>query len=670
MVTYIQGQQADVENLVTRGPQMGISPLMAVSVGTAGAYRLWRFLERMADAGRLDRVQSAIVYDYNQMTLDKIRQRARKLRRTHGTSIHLPQKVRSQDGFLLNPYGFGEYLGVIDSDMDDLILQVQRRSRQIGSSPQLIIEFLGFGGHSIIGLILHNKIRKAFPDAHCLPVICLPRDPALEDWMRRPPAVNNPEDEQLESWVKKEEEIADKQHLGIHPWMRHGTWQAYEAMLKLKSGDDALVIDNEIDSAPNDRLAIGLANMEAAGMNSLKGGSLPEAIGGLRNYAHGWLGMNFIRKPVPARKVWTPWPPFRRLKPVWTKDDELPVRVTAAIIESLDSGGLLSMKGEEDSFGLEQSYSALEQSSNGHQLGQHIGTSSGNGTSNGHQAKGNQTGLQDPPEPNQVQRIFVTVPIPKNWIHLLEKSVQDQLKATSFYSRYSSLQLSFGSANFYDRRDTEDGLQAPIRLTPPEIAIRFISRLITFIPRSVYGLMRLAFLGKHPEITELHVNITRFYPLSGTIKRVEEILHGTSYSPNPETGFGTGSHKSSGYSGEAGSDKEPQEPTGEVVIAPLETGFGTGAHGSPSNEGEGSGPINGAAASGSESDAEEENVVFIPESVSAAVNPEVESTQSDLRGEEEARNRNLSNESSGSETGQTDPTKPEADDPEGRSKDS
>ena len=54
MVNYIQGQQADVENLVTRGPNMGISPLMAVSVGTAGAYRLWRFLERMTDAGRLD----------------------------------------------------------------------------------------------------------------------------------------------------------------------------------------------------------------------------------------------------------------------------------------------------------------------------------------------------------------------------------------------------------------------------------------------------------------------------------------------------------------------------------------------------------------------------------------------------------------------------------------
>jgi hypothetical protein len=177
--------------------------------------------------------------------------------------------------------------------------------------------------------------------------------------------------------------------------------------------------------------------------------------------------------------------------------------------------------------------------------------------------------------------------------------------------------------------------------------------------------MRLAFLGRHPEITELHVNVTRFYPLSGKINRVEEILHGKSYSPNEETGFGTRSHRFPEYSGEAASDKEPQEPTGEVVIEPLETGFGTGEHGSPSNEGEGGGPINEAPTSGSRFDAEEENVVLIPEPVSAAVNPEVESMQRDLSGEEEASNLNFSNESNDSETGFTDPTKPE-----GTSKDS
>ena len=51
--------------------------------------------------------------------------------------------------------------------------------------PQLVIEFLGFGGHSILGGIIHEKLVAVLPEATFLPVLLLPSDPALQELMRQ-----------------------------------------------------------------------------------------------------------------------------------------------------------------------------------------------------------------------------------------------------------------------------------------------------------------------------------------------------------------------------------------------------------------------------------------------------------------------------------------------------
>ncbi len=120
------------------------------------------------------------MYDYNQSTVDKIKRRLARSKGNYFTSVHLPLKVRAGDGFLLDPLAFCDMRGAIEEDLDIVVKELQDRANDVGSPPQLIIEFLGFGGHAMVGLILHNKLREAFPDAHLVPVIALPNDPTLQ----------------------------------------------------------------------------------------------------------------------------------------------------------------------------------------------------------------------------------------------------------------------------------------------------------------------------------------------------------------------------------------------------------------------------------------------------------------------------------------------------------
>jgi len=515
MKGYVRGNPASVESVLTTASKEGASPILSLSVGTAGATRNWRFTERMGDAGRLHRIQSVVVYDYNQGTLDRIRRRMARSRGRYGTMVHLPEKVRASDGFLLNPYAFSEQLGVIDDDMERLVAKVMKRTHETGAPPQLIIEFLGFGGHAILGLLLHEKIRDAFPDAYCLPVVALPRDSTLQDWMR----------DELERPAK---------NVAIQGWMRDGTWKAYERKLKLNDFEDCLVIDNLMDGPPNDALAIGLATISCAGSDSLKAGSIPEAVGGMRHEAQGWLGMSVIKKNLPARKGWASWFPLRRLKPVWSSDDELPVQIKVAIKESLIRGGLLQMKAEPSS--------ARTSRNGGRQVGpdraQPIATSQGVSTDGG----------QPWPDQNLGRRIYVACPVDVGVLRVLETHVLKQLAAERFWDTYPKAHIRFGSARFPQRPDDDLELQGRL---PEEIPVRFFRSMlgvVTLPVTSLYRLGRLALFGPNPEETELHAVVAALYPLPGRIARVDQILYGHDENGKDglgragETGFGKWVH--------------------------------------------------------------------------------------------------------------------------------
>ena len=539
----IFGNPARVDRVVKKGNPTA-PPILSVSVGSAGASRNWRFLQRMTDAGRLGRIASAIICDYNIGTVSRMRQRIRNRRGRHISQVVLPETIYTADGFLLNPYGFGHYLGTVDADLNRLVEQVRNQSRD-GSQPQIILEFLGFGGHAIVGLLLHMKLQDAFPEARFLPVIALPADEMLHDWMRRevrepPPGTNLPH------------------------WMRQGTWDAYETCMRLGPYDGSLVVDNRIDAAPNDDLALGLAVIEAAGTDPIKRGSLPEAVSGVRLDGRGWLGMNVVRRVVPSRRSFTLGLPLRRRRPVWSGSNELGVQTKAAIIACLREGSLLERNG-----GTEWKDPLAAMPNGRHANGSHPpggnGSHAANGhgsSANGHYAAGSNGHGHYAPAPGQEPRVYVTVPAPIDIVRQVERNVVGQLKVEGFYEKHSEIDIRFGSANFPDRPD--DG---------KEDAGYYQSASGRFWSAAGWpfkGLWKMLLWplvgGEERRQKEMSVVAVSLYPLPpGRLPRVDEILH-RQIQPASDSdafsGFGTRSH--SGPPGGAAPEPDSTTPAAPV----------------------------------------------------------------------------------------------------------
>ena len=499
------------------------SPLLSVSVGTAGADRNARFLERMGDAGRLRRVQSALFYDYNENTNSELWQRLRpkKGNGRDGTQVHMPKAIRTSDGFLLNPYAFGEYLGIINRDMEELLNDIRSQAHAKGQPPQLIVEFLGFGGHANLGLLLHRKIREAFPEARCLPILALPDDPTLQEWMRG--ELQEPTDTNA-----------------VPDWMRHGTWNSYESHLTMRQHEGCLVVDNAIDSSPNDNLAMGLATIEAAGENAMKSGSLSEAIAGIRINDRGWLGMNVVQRVLPSRRTWSFGFPMRRLRPVWGSDDELAVQVKMAVKQCLTRGSLLESWEDPDM------PAAPGVSRNGHFPN---GQASANGSTNGHAIHNSHNSSAAPSAPPvKGARVYVSVPLPPTLMKTLRSNVMRQLKAEGFEQQFGKVNICFGAANFPERSDENDS-----RLNLPESDItKFLKLSAKFLIFPVYlpyiAGRHLLFGGeKERQTKQVKAVAVSLYPIPGRVKRVDEILYGQLLEgvqevETLESGIGTGVH--------------------------------------------------------------------------------------------------------------------------------
>ena len=240
------------------------APIMVVCVGTAGYTRGRNFCQHMLDSERIQRIQSVIVCDYNTGTMNavwgsKVRFRGRG--KASSIAMITPEQQNADDGFTLNPLLFQDNYGAINRDLDKIVEEAQMESTRKGRDPQVILEFMGFGGHSIIGVLLHQKLRKAYPAAKMFPVIGIPSDLVLKKWMVyefEPPTGN----------------------AILPPFARNGVYRAYVEGLALRPNEAALFVDNIVDTSPNHRLAAGLATIEAAGTDQIKGGSIPEALGG------------------------------------------------------------------------------------------------------------------------------------------------------------------------------------------------------------------------------------------------------------------------------------------------------------------------------------------------------------------------------------------------------
>lgn len=241
------------------------APIMVVCVGTAGYTRGKNFCQHMLDSERIHRIQSIIVCDYNTSTMKDVwgsKIRFRSQGKASRIAMITPEQQNTDDGFTLNPLLFQDNYGAINRDLDNIVREAQTESTRKGRDPQVILEFMGFGGHSIIGVLLHQKLRAAYPAAKMFPVIGIPNDLVLKKWMVyefEPPTGN-----------------------AILPsFARNGVYRAYVEGLALRPTEAALFVDNIVDTSPNHRLSAGLATIEAAGTDRVKGGSIPEALGGV-----------------------------------------------------------------------------------------------------------------------------------------------------------------------------------------------------------------------------------------------------------------------------------------------------------------------------------------------------------------------------------------------------
>ena len=263
-------------------------PLMLCGSGTAQVNRVWGTLERLGDVGCLDRVQSALLYDINNDTTRRISNKGRRMKSSLGTEIFFPQFIPTDTGFHRDPYGYVPYSGTLFEEQEKVVEELGERSDQIGTPPQLILHFMGFGSHSLLGAILHDRLKRRFPNAKTLIVLDIPRDPTLHDQMR----------------------------------------DVWDEMMKLLPDEKFLVTDDRIGDpyVTDHQLACALATIEASSQaGSQSGPTLTDVISGLTKGNLGsWLGLSSISAyRLPVRKAWSLIPPFRRTRLIRGKADEL-----------------------------------------------------------------------------------------------------------------------------------------------------------------------------------------------------------------------------------------------------------------------------------------------------------------------------------------------------------
>lgn len=276
-------------------------------MGTAGARRTLMFLQRMSELSEIGRIQSAVFYDCNEITVNYVQSFLRKLlgRSKHGTGVQIlfPTYVPLPNGFMRDPRLFEEYEGPLERDMDNLVAQVLVQSERCAQSPEAIIEFMGFAGHSVLGGRLHRKLRAAFPATVILPILMLPQDHVSEEWTRR------------------------------------YIWEQFEVLLE---GSECLLTAQSSGHFGEDdlRLATGLAGVEVADFDEegRTGSPLAAACQRLSTSSGGWLGMAAVRRKMQVMRKfeWLRMPPWWRQYAAVGEDEELSTAVGHAIWSTLD----------------------------------------------------------------------------------------------------------------------------------------------------------------------------------------------------------------------------------------------------------------------------------------------------------------------------------------------
>ncbi len=370
-------------------------PIVSVAVGTAGYKRSWKWAQRMGEAGVLDRVQSLLMYDCNQGSIDAIDAETRAMRRRDrfaSLPVIVPGYLPKVDGFLRDPNAYKDYFGLIHRDMERMVDTVARRSEEVGSPPQIILEWLGFGGHAKLGGVLHQMLQDRFPDALFLPIMLMPREHVLEENMRR------------ETWGAYEETMG----LSRPRTINSSSGEGHEMR-----GYPALITDNRISrdyQRLDNRLAIGLASMEAGMRDRVDSGSLSETVASFGGYSNGWFGMRVMSRRLDVNNV-------PQLSPRW-----LPSRLRRSeLVVVNDDAKQLSWATKKAMWDI------LDPNRHDMNLANHEFIHG-----------------------ESVMRMVITLPVEPEGIAEIENDVRDQLDREDFELAYPNLTWSFASANFQE----------------------------------------------------------------------------------------------------------------------------------------------------------------------------------------------------------------------------
>jgi len=318
MAFSIRIPRRTVANTTPLGSEGSSAPIIGVGIGTAGCWRLLKWSKQMGEGGRLDRVQSLLLYDFNQTVSDQIRKMTRQLRARGGTDVIIPERQRAVDGFHGNPNRWKDYQGLITQDLKDLVEELRVCSERKQSPPALILVFVGFGGHASLACTLYRMLKKTFKTTY-LPILLLPDESPL------------------------------------YYWLHKQTWDEYEDAFKQ---DNVLITDNDAGNYEDldYHLAVGLASLEVAETVGLKHGSLPEIVTSFAGFsfpqdpdgaplAEGprpsgkgfYFGLNVVRTRLQAQRRLS-WPfPILPLRLVEGRDDSLAYGIRTALMEAISS---------------------------------------------------------------------------------------------------------------------------------------------------------------------------------------------------------------------------------------------------------------------------------------------------------------------------------------------
>ena len=253
----------------------GSAPIASISVGTTGLNRSMRYHKRMYVMKCDHRIQSMVAYDCNQVNINRLLEYAD----VSGVSdkIVVPEYLPFAEGFLRRVDQYERHYGAIERDMEGMVKSMKNLSLEAGTEPQIILEWIGFGGHAMLSDMLHQIVKQQFPESRILPIVCFPDDRSMHKNIR-------------------DHKIWDK------------TMEVYGRQSEEEFGSSMLLTDNRRSAdfeRLDEQLTTALASIEACWQYREASGSLAEVVSEFNLAMNRWIVVEnteipLLRSEIPA----------------------------------------------------------------------------------------------------------------------------------------------------------------------------------------------------------------------------------------------------------------------------------------------------------------------------------------------------------------------------------